>query len=54
MEIVNITTGKEVAKAGKLFDGDTIKELRDIAVEVPVADAVARYAMDVIIKSHPK
>ena len=54
MEIVNITTGKEGAKAGKLFDGDKIKEMRDIAVEVPVADAVARYAMDVIIKSHPE
>lgn len=54
MEIVNITTGKEGVKAGKLFDGDKIKEMRDIAVEVPVADAVARYAMDVIIKSHPE
>lgn len=54
MEIVNITTGKEGAKAGKLFDGDKIKEMRDIAIEVPVADAVARYAMDVIIKSHPE
>lgn len=54
MEIVNITTGKEGAKAGKLFDGDKIKEMRDIAIGVPVADAVARYAMDVIIKSHPE
>ena len=52
MEIVNITTGKEGAKSQKLFNGDKIKEMRDIAVEVPVADAVARYAMDVIIKSH--
>ena len=54
MEIVNITTGKEGAKSQKLFNGDKIKEMRDIAVEVPVADAVARYAMDVIIKSHPE
>lgn len=41
MEIVNITTGKEGAKSQKLFNGDKIKEMRDIAVEVPVADAVA-------------
>lgn len=54
MEIVNITTGKGGAKSQKLFNGDKIKEMRDIAVEVPVADAVARYAMDVIIKSHPE
>lgn len=54
MEIVNITTGKGGAKSQKLFNGDKIKEMRDIAIEVPVADAVARYAMDVIIKSHPE
>ena len=28
--------------------------MRDIALEVPVADAVAEYAMDIIIKSHPE
>ena len=54
MEIVNITTGNGGAKSQKLFNGDKIKEMRDIAIEVPVADAVARYAMDVIIKSHPE
>jgi len=54
LDIVNLTTGKREAQAEKLFDGSKIKEMRDTAIEVPVADAVARYAMDVIIKSHPE
>lgn len=54
LEIVNITTGSRGAEAQKLFDASKIKEMRDIALEVPVADAVAKYAMDVIIKSHPE
>ena len=28
--------------------------MRDISLDVPVADAVADYAMDVIIRSHPE
>lgn len=54
LDIVSITTGKRAAQAQKLFTGDKIKEMRDIALEVPVADAVAEYAMDIIIKSHPE
>ncbi len=54
LDIVNLTTGKRGAQAEKLFDGEKIKEMRDAAIEVPVADAVAKYAMDVIIKSHPE
>lgn len=54
LSIVNITTGLRGAESQKLFDAEKIKEMRDIALEVPVADAVAKYAMDVIIKSHPE
>ena len=54
LDIVSITTGEREAQAQKLFTGDKIKEMRDIALEVPVADAVAEYAMDIIIKSHPE
>ena len=54
LDIVNLTTGKGEARARKLFDGSKIKEMRDISLEVPVADAVAEYAMGVIIKSHPE
>lgn len=54
LDIVNLTTGKGEAGARKLFDGGKIKEMRDISLEVPVADAVAEYAMGVIIKSHPE
>lgn len=54
LKIVNITTGTRGAEAQKLFDAEKIKEMRDIALEVPVADAVAKFAMDVIIKSHPE
>ena len=54
LDIVKLTTGKGEARAQKLFDGNKIKEMRDISLEVPVADAVADYAMDVIIRSHPE
>jgi len=54
LSIVNITTGTRGAQAQKLFNADKIKEMRDMALEVPVADAVAEYAMSVIIKSHPE
>ena len=54
LDIVKLTTGKEEARAQKLFDGNKIKEMRDISLDVPVADAVAGYAMDVIIRSHPE
>ena len=54
LDIVKLTTGKGEARAQKLFDGNKIKEMRDISLDVPVADAVAGYAMDVIIRSHPE
>ncbi len=54
LDIVSITTGKRTAQAEKLFDAGKIKEMRDISLEVPIADAVAQYAMDIIIKSHPE
>lgn len=54
LDIVSITTGKRAAQAEKLFDAGKIKEMRDISLEVPIADAVAQYAMDIIIKSHPE
>ena len=54
LSIVNITTGTRGSQAQKLFNADKIKEMRDMALEVPVADAVAEYAMNVIIKSHPE
>ena len=54
LDIVKLTTGKGEARARKLFDGNKIKEMRDISLDVPVADAVADYAMDVIIRSHPE
>jgi MoxR-like ATPase len=54
LNIVNITTGTRGLESQKLFNADKIKEMRDIAIEVPVADAVAKYAMEVVIKSHPE
>ena len=54
LSIVNITTGTRGAQAQKLFNAAKIKEMRAMALEVPVADAVAEYAMNVIIKSHPE
>ena len=53
-EIVNITTSNRGETAEKLFDGTKIKEMRDISLDVPIAEPVMKYAMNVIIKSHPE
>ena len=52
-EIVDRTTGRQVARAGHVADGPALLEMRDLAREVPVASHVRDYASAVILATHP-
>ncbi len=51
--IVDLTTGKEQQKAGKVADAGLLLELRDIAMEVPIAKPVMDYALRLVMNTHP-
>ena len=53
-EIVTMTTGTEQKEPQKVCNGEQLLELREIAQQVPVAKAVAEYAMDLVLNSHPE
>ncbi|HPT77613.1 MAG TPA: MoxR family ATPase [Candidatus Atribacteria bacterium] len=51
--IVDLTTGKEEHKAGKVADAAMLLELRGIAAEVPIARPVMDYALRLVMNTHP-
>ena len=55
-ELTNIvmkTTSSGIEVINSVVDGDKILFMREVAKNVPVAQPVADYAMDVIMKTHP-
>lgn len=54
MKIVLTTTGGKVHRASKVMDGKRLLQMREIAQQVPVAEPVAEYLMDLILKTHPE
>lgn len=52
--IVNLTTTGEEPQAHAVADGAGILRLRAIAREVPVAQAVQKYALQLILNTHPE
>ena len=52
--IVNLTTTGEEQQAQKAADGADILRLRAIARQVPVAQAVQQYALQLILNTHPE
>ena len=52
--IVNLTTTGEEPQAQAVADGAGILRLRAIAREVPVAQAVQKYALQLILNTHPE
>ena len=52
--IVNMTTTGEERQARKAADGQDILRLRAIARQVPVAQAVQQYALQLILNTHPE
>lgn len=54
MKIVLTTTDGKVHRAFKVMDGKRLLQMREIAQQVPVAEPVAEYLMDLILKTHPE
>jgi MoxR-like ATPase len=52
--IVSLTTTEGSEEPETVLSGERILEMKQLATQVPVADAVADYAMDLIIKTHPE
>lgn len=53
-EIVSLTTSGETPEPDTVINGSRIIEMKKIAESIPVADAVADYAMELIVKTHPE
>ena len=54
MKIVLSTTDGKVHRASKVMDGKRLLQMREIAQQVPIAEPVAEYLMDLILKTHPE
>lgn len=54
MKIVLTTTDGKVHRASKVMDGKRLLQMWEIAQQVPVAEPVAEYLMDLILKTHPE
>lgn len=52
--IVDLTVVKDEALANPVADGETILQLREIAKQVPVAQAVLTYALKLVMATHPE
>lgn len=53
LRIVRLTTGAAAEEPKKVCDGTRILELGAAAEQVPVAQPVAEYMMDLVLKTHP-
>lgn len=54
MKIVLSTTDGKIHRASKVMDGKRLLQMREIAQQVPIAEPVAEYLMDLILKTHPE
>jgi MoxR-like ATPase len=52
-EILDRTTGADEPAVDKVLDANQILEMSQLAWTVPIADSVRRYAIDVVMASHP-
>jgi len=52
--ITTRTTGREAPKVSKIIGPKDLMAMRDFAREVPVAEPVLRYAMRVVLATHPE
>lgn len=52
-EIVRRTTGSTVPEANPVCDQGTLAAMVDLTRQVPVADHVTRFAVDLVVASHP-
>ena len=53
-DIVNLTQEDQKERAEKVVDGETILNMRRLAVGVPIIEDVLNYAMKLVHKTHPE
>lgn len=53
-DIVLATTATTQTEPLRVCDGNTLLKMRAIAAEVPIAEAVADYIMEIVMKTHPE
>jgi MoxR-like ATPase len=53
MEVIDRTTGKEVASAQAILTGKDITDMRALAKEVPIATHVKEFAARLVLATHP-
>ncbi len=51
-QIVNITVGSKKTELIPVITGDEIMEIREVIKEMPIADAVMNYAMEIVVATH--
>lgn len=51
--ILNRTTGTEETSAKSVISGERILELRELARQIPIADDVQKYAINMVLGTHP-
>ncbi len=51
-QIVNITVGSKKTELAPVITGDEIMEIREVIKEMPIADAVMNYAMEIVVATH--
>ena len=52
--ILNRTTGTETASVNAVMDAERICRMRELSRQIPVGDDVQKYAVQIILNSHPE
>ncbi len=52
-EVINRTTGVKVDNAEHVADAETVVRMRAVVREIPVAESVLDYALNIVIATHP-
>ena len=52
-EILDRTTGADEPAIDKVLDGNRVLDMSQLAWQVPIAESIRRYAIDVVMATHP-
>ncbi len=52
--IMDRTTGQNDDRPDKIIDIDRLLQMRDLSRQIPIADSIRRYAIDIVMATHPR